>query len=85
MKVIFYSYDDLLTANQLKTYIAIKEYLDKHHISPTMKEIAEMVETKYAGTVQQSMKILKRKGFIDYKDRQSRSIKILKKIKYKRR
>lgn len=84
MKVTFHSYDEIITANQLKIYIALKEYLDKHHYSPTMRELANMVDTKCVGTVQKSLKILRRKGYVDYKDRERRSLKIIKKIKYRR-
>ena len=83
VKVTFYSDDEILTANQVKIYVALQDFLNHHHYSPTMKEIANMLDIKNAGTVQKGLKILKRKGYINYKYNKRRSLEIIKKLKCK--
>lgn len=61
-------------------YRAIKSYMNKEGKSPSMKELSDMVN-KNTGTIFYNLKKLRESGYIDYQDKEARSIKILKDFK----
>ena len=58
-------------------YRAIKSYMNKEGKSPSMKDLSLMVN-KNTGTIFYNLKKLRKSGYIDYQDKEARSIKILK-------
>lgn len=77
-------YDMNLTPKQVELYDAIKECLDKYHYSPTVRELCRMLGGKSTGTILPALRLLRKKGYIDYEDRKSRTIRIIKEVKYER-
>lgn len=65
-----------LTERQDMTLQAIKDFIEKYEYAPTVREISKMLG-KSPATVFQSMKILKRKHYIDYQLHSARTIKVL--------
>lgn len=66
-----------LTEKQEKLFNAIKEYIKEHDYSPSIRDLCKMVNVKSSATVFVSLKILKRKGYIDYEEMARRTIKVL--------
>ena len=60
-----------------KVFTFIKKYIAKNGYAPTFREIALDVGCVLS-TVHYYLQILKQQGFIDYKDRMPRTIRILK-------
>ena len=69
-----------LTDVQKALYKAIKEYIEEYHYSPTIRELVQITGKKSTGTTAATLKILKRKGYIDYNYNRNRTIRILKEI-----
>lgn len=66
-----------LTEKQRELYETIKEFIDEHTYSPTVRELMEILGKKSPGTIHPGLKILKRKGYIDYQYNLNRTIKII--------
>lgn len=66
-----------ITAKQQEIYEFIKKYIDNYGYSPTVREIA-YIFGKSVGSIHPMLKRLKEKQLIDYEERKSRTIKILK-------
>lgn len=66
-----------LTEKQKKTFKAINDYIKQYGFSPTIRELCEMCEVKSPCTIHASLKILKRKGYIDYVYNRNRTIRVL--------
>lgn len=75
-------YDMNLTPKQMELYAAIDECLQKYHYSPTVRELCRMLGGKSTGTILPALRLLRKKGYIDYEDRKSRTIRIVKEVKY---
>ena len=73
-----YKEKEKLTSLEEKVYISIKQYIKKNKKSPTYREISKMIGCSSSGTVGNIMKNLKIKGYIDYKEYISRTIKLKK-------
>lgn len=69
-----------LTEKQRELYNAIKDFIDEHTYSPTVRELCELMGGKSVGTIHPGLKILKRKGYIDYEYNLNRTIRITKEI-----
>ena len=69
-----------LTQKQYELYIAIIDYIKEHGYSPTIRELCRITEVSSPATTFLKLKTLKRKGYITYVDKKSRTIKILKEI-----
>lgn len=69
-----------LTRVQIEMYVAIKYYIKKNGYSPSVRELGEIVGNSSPSSVFQKLKKLKEKGYIDYKDKRSRTIRIIKDI-----
>lgn len=66
-----------LTEKQQELYETIKEFIDEHTYSPTIRELCELMGGKSPGTIHPGLKILKRKGYIDYEYNRNRTIRII--------
>lgn len=69
---------DKLTKTQEKLLIAIKEFKEKNDYSPTVRELGEMTGRKSPATIFSGLQILKRKGYIDFIEKQPRTIRVIK-------
>ena len=69
----------LLTSKQYELYLAIKYFIEEYGYSPTLRELTYILglKTKTNSTMCNRLKILKRKGFIDYKENKPRTIRLL--------
>lgn len=68
---------DQLTVKQQEVYDFIKKYINNQGYSPTIREIAYIFD-KSVGTIHPMLKRLQKKGFIDFEEGKSRTLKILK-------
>ena len=66
-----------LTEKQQELYNAIKDFIDEHTYSPTVRELMEILGKKSPGTIHTCLKELKRKGYIDYQYNRNRTIRII--------
>ena len=66
-----------LTEKQAEIFKAIKDYIQEYGYSPTIRELCSITGRKSSGTIHASLKILKRKGYIDYVYNRNRTIRIL--------
>lgn len=66
-----------LTEKQERTLNAIKDYIQEHGYSPTIREICVECGVNSPATIHTSLKILKRKGYIDYVYNRNRTIRVL--------
>lgn len=67
-----------LTDKQKECLIIINLLAKKYGYAPTVREIAKELGNNSPATTLTHMKELKRKGYITWKEKQSRTIKILK-------
>lgn len=67
-----------MTQKQIKLYKIIKNYIEKNGYSPTIRELCDELNLKSTGTIQVMLKRIKEKGFIDYIEKKSRTIRIIK-------
>lgn len=67
-----------LSEKQLLTLNAIKNYIETYGYSPTIRELCVKCGVNSPATVHASLKILKRKGYIDYSYNRNRTIRIIK-------
>lgn len=68
---------DKLTTKQQELYDAIKEYIEEWGYSPTIRELCKITHKKSPSSVCAMLKILKRKGCIDYTFNYNRTIRVL--------
>jgi len=66
-----------LTEKQLLTLNVVKDYIQKYGYSPTIREICVECGVNSPATIHASIKILKRKGYIDYAYNRNRTIRVL--------
>lgn len=66
-----------LTEKQEEVFKAIKDYIQGYGYSPTIRELCSITGRKSSGTIHASLKILKRKGYIDYSYNRNRTIRVL--------
>lgn len=64
-----------LTTIQLELVMLISEYIEEHHVSPTLQELADIRGVGKV-TVHEHVKALEKKGAIRRNKHQARSIKI---------
>lgn len=55
----------------------IIDFIDENEYPPSVRELCELLGGKSTGTVHHHLKNMKSKGIIDYKEKASRTIKIL--------
>lgn len=80
MEIIYY--DMNITPKQMELYAAIKEHIAIYKYSPTVRELCKALGGKSTGTVLPALRLLRKKGYIDYEDNKSRTIRIVKEVKY---
>ena len=66
-----------LTEKQRLTLNVVKDYIQKYGFSPTIREICIECGVNSPATIHTSLKILKRKGYIDYDYNKCRTIRVL--------
>ena len=66
-----------LTNAQNEVYNAIKKYMSKNGFSPSVRDICKITGKTSTDTVYESLKILRRKGYINFVDGIARSITII--------
>ena len=67
-----------ITEKQEALYVIIKDFIELNGYAPTIRELCKITGNKSSCTIYQKLFQLKKKGFITYVDRKSRTIKILK-------
>ena len=69
-----------LTEKQIELYNELKKYIDFYGFPPSIRELCKLMNVNSTGTIQSMLKRLKKKGYIDFMPRKSRTIRILKEI-----
>ena len=69
----------MITKKEKELLDAIKEFMKDKGFAPTNRELCKVVGNKSPATVNYKLKNLKEKGFIDYEEGHSRSIRVLNK------
>lgn len=67
-----------MTDKQNKVYEEIKKYIKENGYPPTIRELCDILNLKSTGTIQVMLKRIKKKGYIDYNEYKSRTIRIIK-------
>lgn len=67
-----------LTDSQQKLYDKIIDYIDEYGFSPSFRELTKLTGKTSVSSTFHQLNILKRKGYIDYSPRLSRTIRVLK-------
>lgn len=67
-----------LTEIQKRVYFIIKDFIDQKGYSPSFRELARLNGNNSPATMQFHLRNLRDKGYIDYTDKLSRTIIILK-------
>lgn len=66
-----------LSARQIEVLDYIESYIDLYGISPTVREIAEGVDSSSPGPVHWVLSALRDKGFISWMPHKARTIRVL--------
>lgn len=66
-----------LTTKQEIVFDAIKSYIHDYGYSPTIRELCTITGRRSPGTIHAELKILKRKGYIDYIYNRNRTIRVI--------
>ena len=77
-------YDEFLTQKQVELYVAIKEFIEEKKYSPSVRELCNILNKKSTGTIDAGLKLLKRKGYIDFEVGKNRTLQITKDVKYEK-
>lgn len=70
-----------LTDKQFEVLICIKEFINEKGFSPTVRELAKLINVSSSATVHTHLKHLVNKGYITYLPKSSRTIRIIKEMK----
>lgn len=70
-----------LTDKQFEVLIYIKEFINRRGFSPTVREIAKLINVSSPATVHTHLKNLVKKGYISYQSKSSRTIRVIKEMK----
>jgi SOS-response transcriptional repressor LexA len=66
-----------LSESQQLTLNAVREYIDKHRIPPSFRDVMQMRELASTSTIQAHFKHLQAAGAIDVRDGVPRSVRVL--------
>ena len=77
-------FNKLPTITQAKLYYAIKDFIEENGFSPTIRELNDILGKHSPGTIYPCLKILKRKGYIDFAEKKYRTIRITKELELER-
>lgn len=69
-----------LTPIQKRVYYIIKDFIEQKGYSPSFREIARLNGNNSVATVQYHLKRLRDKGYIEYSDKLSRTVKVIKEL-----
>jgi len=75
-------YDTNLTNAQAETYAAIKEYMKYYKYSPSIRDLCKIRKKSSPATILYELRMLKKKGYIDFAEKKSRTIRIIKEVDY---
>lgn len=67
----------MLSKRQADTFQAIKAYQAEHGICPTVREVAEIIQTAAPSNAYRHLTHLKAKGYIDWEPLKPRTIRVL--------
>lgn len=67
-----------MTKTEKETYDAIKNFIQTHGYSPTIRELCQITGKKSTSTISARLLNLQMKGYITTEEGKSRTIKILK-------
>lgn len=70
--------ENKLTAKQLEVYFLIKKYIKEHNYPPSIRELCALCNVSSPATMFVHLKKMKKKGYIDYIERKSRTLQIIK-------
>jgi len=68
-----------LSKEQQEVLQAIENYIEKNGYSPSVRELCELTERNSPATIHYHLKRLKTLGYIIYNEKQSRTIRIIRK------
>ena len=68
-----------LKEEQKEVFYAIKSFINKLGYSPSVRELCEMTGRRSPGTIHYHLKKLKELGYINYNEKQNRTIRIIRK------
>lgn len=66
-----------LTRTEEAIFLLIDDFIKKNKYSPTIRELCDMLGGRSTATVQKHLVNMKLKGFINYQEKQSRTITIV--------
>lgn len=69
---------ELLTKEQIYVLEQIKEYIDENGYSPSIRELCKITGKSSPATIHYYLKVLKQKGFIEYREKRNRTIRVIK-------
>ena len=69
-----------LTDKQAEVLINIISFTNKNKFSPTVRELAELINVSSTATVHTHLKNLVKKGYITYLPKTSRTIRVIKEV-----
>lgn len=67
-----------MTPKEKEVLRALKDYIEKYGYAPSFREVGTMMGISSSATIFHHLVNLKKKGYIDYTNNKSRTIKILK-------
>lgn len=68
-----------MTERQREILVTINKYIEKEGISPTVREIGQIVGLRSSSTVHNHIKALEKEGYIKMKKDSPRSMRVIKK------
>lgn len=66
-----------LTEKQKEVLEIIKKYIKENGYAPSVRELCDIQGLKSSASMWRHLQFLKQKGYIDYKEKQHRGIKVL--------
>lgn len=67
-----------MTPKEKEVLQALKDYIEKYGYAPSFRELGTIMGISSSATISHHLVNLKKKGYIDYANKKSRTIKILK-------
>lgn len=68
---------DALTPEQFRTISAIQKFTSKHHYSPTLRELQDLLDLSSTSVVDQRLSTLEQRGYITREKGKSRTIRVI--------
>lgn len=67
-----------MSISQKMVYEAITGFIKENGYSPTIRELCKITGKRSTATIHHHLKVLKEQGYIDYKVKSNRTIRIIK-------